>query len=234
MNQQINVLSDADVILLKAMATQFRKTLRGTEVPLPEDQRGHTEDCYLAKASSPIAARAELVVSSAGCALWRIANEDDTGECVLEALPNDPTRYVYNPFDTAIAADTYFPVVLTKQGRWVPTSSESASSYMKHLCRFVLLGDLTTADAFQDATMTHEYGEGESHISHQEHGHIIVENLETHDNEVYEFYGDAGNAGLAYYNYGSEDVGTASSSSTATGSEAIEPEYWVILNMECP
>jgi hypothetical protein len=59
-----------------------------------------------------------------------------------------------------------------------------------------------------------------------------VENLETHDEDVYEFYGDAGNAGLAYFHYGPEDVGTASS--TATGSDSIEPEWWIILNMECP
>jgi hypothetical protein len=85
----------------------------------------------------------------------------------------------------------------------------SAVNPLKLLCRFTLGAALATSDASKSATITNQYGPGKDHSSTS----ITVHNLLTHTAGTYVFEGDSGDAGLAYYDIGSN---------------------WRILQMECP
>jgi hypothetical protein len=224
MSDNINVLSDADVILLKRMAEQFRKTQRGTTVPTPENEQHVASDCYLAKVTTQIPGRLGDEVFSDTCDLYRLTSEDIDGEVLLIEMGSE--KVVYNTSEVPLPVG-YTTIILTKQGKWVPAGGGAGTSFLKHLCRFVLIGDLSTSSIQQYATMTNEYGEGVSHASNQDQtgtgtatiesdDTIIVDNVETHVDDVYIFYGDSGFAGLAYYDR------------TEAGME-----HWIIVNMEC-
>jgi len=98
-------------------------------------------------------------------------------------------------------------------GQWLMTSGGGGTTYYKHLCRFVLDGAFATSDPSALALLTNQYGEGTAHST----GEITVNNLRTHDEGLYLFAGDSGDAGLAYYD---TNAGTSDTS-------------WIILQMEC-
>jgi hypothetical protein len=217
MSDNINVLSDADVILLRRMAEQFRKTQRGSEMPTPENEQHVASDCYIAKVTEEIPGLAQDEVSFGECDLYRISSLDRLVKLC------DFTKLVYNTLESSLPVG-YTNIILTKQGKWIPIGG--GGTYYKHLCRFELIGNLTTGMPQQYATMTNEYGEGISHTTNQDQtgtgtgtgadGTIIVENTETHAADVYIFYGDSGFAGLAYYDRTEAGI-----------------EHWIIVNMEC-
>lgn len=70
----------------------------------------------------------------------------------------------------------------------------------KKLVRFTFAQAMTTADASKTATLTDQYGPGVA--GHGGAGAVVVHNLLTHTDGVYEFEGDVGDAGLAYHDSG--------------------------------
>lgn len=82
-------------------------------------------------------------------------------------------------------------------------------SPLKPFCRFTLNAALATSDASVAATITDQYGPGADHTTTT----ITVYNFLTHDAGVYQYEGDSGDAGKAYW-----DSGTS----------------WHVFDMECP
>lgn len=64
------------------------------------------------------------------------------------------------------------------------------------ICRFTLVGPLTTSSASQTATITHQLGPGRDHKGTS----ITVQNFLTKTAGVYQYHGASGNAGKAFYN----------------------------------
>jgi hypothetical protein len=77
-------------------------------------------------------------------------------------------------------------------------------------CRFTLGAALATTDASKSATITNQYGYGRAHTSTS----ITVYNALTHAAGVYEYVGDSGDAGKAFF-------------------DPVEGK-WHIFDMECP
>lgn len=80
---------------------------------------------------------------------------------------------------------------------------------VKMLCLFTLDATLTTVDEYVDATIQAQYGVGLEHGTTD----ITVYNMPTHDGS-YEFYGDSGDYGYAYWSGSGTD--------------------WIIIMLECP
>jgi hypothetical protein len=212
-------LSESDVKLLRLMAERYRKQvkLEEGEDSLSMDQ---TPDIFAAK--TPAGGIDAMTGATPGFATCEIYNIVDGDLVVMTGLE----RKVYNLSTTAIAGDIYVQVTRTKPGPWIVFSGGAGSTYYKHLGRFILSQALTTGSESAWGYMTDEYGEGTSHIgvdtgtgtgSGTDSISVIIHNLETHEDGVYEFYADAGDALLAYYDQIIAGV-----------------EHWIIIIPECP
>ena len=223
------VLSKEDVLLLRRMADEYRKRDPRLYINPNEVHQWRASDIYVAKVVETIPARVQDTVSWKVCDIYRIQTPSGGGTAVLSSMGMQKTVFNLTEEDVAADADQYYPVVLTKNGKWVILTGAGGggTTYFKHLCRFTLMGDLTVAMESQWAIMTHEYGEGTTHIGRDSGDtgtatgttgtDIIVHNFETHEAGTYEFYGDSGDAGLAYYDRWENGV-----------------EHWIIVFLECP
>lgn len=87
--------------------------------------------------------------------------------------------------------------------------ASSGDRGLKPVCRFTLDAPLTTINASQSATITHQLGPGRDHLSTS----ITVQNFLTHTAGSYQYHGASGNAGKAFYD--------------------PSDETWHIFDMEC-
>jgi hypothetical protein len=229
-------LSDDDVAILRKMADRFRKeTTPAEDTGAPSMDQ--TPDTYIAKIPAggipALIDGAEPQPGSAECDIYRIY--DDAGTKKLYPISN-LAKTVYNLATTALALG-YALVTRTKGGQWIAMSGGGGGEYYKHLGRFTFDSALTISSEQVWGTRTDEYGEGVSHEGHDtdaETGtgtagtHVILHNFLTHAEGVYEFYADAGDACLAYYDHWESADGTG----TASGGSGTE--HWIIVIPECP
>lgn len=127
------------------------------------------------------------------------------GDTELTATEKDVTVYTLGG---SIDEDEY--VLLQKddyERYWIVETS----GIKKAFCWFTLDGDLGTDEESESATIETQWGSG---TDHDEAETITVMNLPTHATGVYEFYGDAGDWGVASY--------------SGTG------VVWHIITIECP
>ena len=217
---KINTLSDADVVLLKEMADDYRKRKVGKAEDDNEQYPSEGPDTYVVKV--PDDGIPAMVGEEPGfaedCDFYRITRDNPPimqKVCML--------RRVFNLSTSELTAD-YALVTRTKAGLWVAPAG--GGTYYKHLGRFLFSQALTTGDESVWGERTHEYGEGTSHdLRDAGTGtgtgsfgtEVKLHNFETHSAGVYEFYADAGDACLAYFDQWDGSV-----------------EHWVIIIPECP
>lgn len=209
MADKVYGLSDNDVRVLKDMVASWRRGQFDRKVQPERRPARERTDCIFGIPDD------ELDAYNSGqdppYATLKIYNYTSTGGTTV----TEQTATIYNVTPTARTTDQFVVCVRDfESGRW-QVAGGGGGTYKKHLCRFELEEELTVASSEANAHVLEYIGEGNSHPS----DYIVVRNMQRQD-EDYEFYGDEGDIGYAYFH---EDSGGGDYDGT-----------WVIIVLECP